>query len=233
MPIPTDIRLLVFDLDGTLIDSQRDLAFSINAMLRHYHRPEQPEKVIASYIGNGAAMLVRRALGTPEPSADGKTDAHDEAFVADALAVFIAAYDRHKLDTTTLYPGALESIAAIRAAHPRIQMAVLTNKPVRASRAICAHFGLDQYFFQIYGGNSFHTKKPDPQGLLALIAEAAVTPQQTVMIGDSDVDILTARNAGACAIGCSFGLAPHTLAAAEPDLTVSRAADWPSALGLT
>ena len=106
---------------------------------------------------------------------------------------------------------------------PGIAMAVLTNKPVRPSRDICAHFGLDRYFFQNYGGNSFHTKKPDPTGLLALMAEASalepaappIVPAETVMIGDSDVDVLTARNCGARAIGCAFGLAPHTLGGGE------------------
>ena len=104
-------------------------------------------------------------------------------------------------------------------------MAVLTNKPVNPSRDICAHFGLDRFFFQNYGGNSFHTKKPDPLGLITLIEEAnildptqpLITPATTIMIGDSDVDVLTARNCGARSIACTFGLAPHTLAAAQPD----------------
>jgi len=115
-------------------------------------------------------------------------------------------------------------------------MAVLTNKPVRPSRDICAHFGLDRFFFQNYGGNSFHTKKPDPHGLETLIVEAsrlaghAITAPETLMIGDSDVDILTARNCGARSLGCTFGLAPHTLAAAQPDDTVDSPAEWPAAI---
>ena len=117
-------------------------------------------------------------------------------------------------------------------------MAVLTNKPVNPSREICAHFGLDRYFFQIYGGNSFHTKKPDPSGLRTLMVEASalggacnpITPGETVMIGDSEVDILTARNCGARAIGCSYGLAPQSLAAAAPDAIVDSAMEWVAAL---
>jgi phosphoglycolate phosphatase len=225
-PIPADIRLLVFDLDGTLINSQRDLANSINAMLRHYGRHEQPEQVIAGYIGDGAAMLVRRALGDPEG------DAQDEAFVAEALKVFIDYYNIHKLDYTYVYPGVLPALQAIRAARPDIKMAVLTNKPVRPSRAICEHFNLDAFCFQNYGGNSFHTKKPDPHGLQSLIAEADASPQQTVMIGDSDVDILTARNAGTWSIGCTFGLSAHTLTAAGPDITVDSPLEWPKVLGI-
>ena len=118
-------------------------------------------------------------------------------------------------------------------------MAVLTNKPVNPSRDICDHFDLTPFFFQNYGGNSFHTKKPDPHGLLALITEAStiagepITPAQTMMIGDSDVDILTARNCGAASIGCTFGLAPHTLAAAQPDYLAHSPTDWKSILGIT
>jgi phosphoglycolate phosphatase len=232
-------RLLVFDLDGTLIDSRVDLSNSINAMLSHLGKPPLPEAVIASYIGDGATMLVRRALGEPEG------DIHDQEFVEAALTYFLDYYRIHKLDFTYVYPGVIEALEAIRQTHPALSMAVLTNKPVRPSRDICAHFALDRFFFQNYGGNSFHTKKPDPTGLLALIAEASllhrphsakappaapIHPSQTVMIGDSDVDILTARNCGARTIGCTFGLAPHTLAAAQPDALAHSPADWPKAL---
>lgn len=225
-------RLLVFDLDGTLIDSQIDLANSINAMLVHLGKPELPHAVLLGYIGDGATMLVRRALGDPEG------DVHDEEYVNAALEFFLAYYRIHKLDYTYVYDGVAEALAAIREAWPGIAMAVLTNKPVGASREICAHFGLDRYFFQIYGGNSFHTKKPDPAGLLTLIAEAsalgsageAITAAATVMIGDSEVDILTARNCGARSIGCSYGLSPQSLAAVVPDAIVDAASEWLAAL---
>lgn len=225
--IPTDkIRLIGFDLDGTLVDSQKDLAQSINAMLRHYGRHEVPDTIVRSYIGDGAMMLVRRALGDPSG------DAQDEAFVTEAFNYFVAYYHVHKLDHTTVYDGVMEALAAVRAARPEMKMAVLTNKPVNPSRAICDHFGLSAYFFQNYGGNSFHTKKPDPQGLNALISEAGVSAAETVMIGDSDVDILTAKNCGAWSIGCTYGLSPHTLAAAEPDALVDSPLEWAAALGI-
>jgi phosphoglycolate phosphatase len=223
-------RLVVFDLDGTLIDSQIDLANSVNAMLEHLGKPALPHAVIAGYIGDGVNMLVRRALGDPQG------DTHDEEYVDEALIFFLDYYRAHKLDFTTVYDGVFAALEAIRAEHPALPMAVLTNKPVRPSRDICAHFGLDRFFFQNYGGNSFHTKKPDPTGLLALIAEAsalgsgAISPAQTVMIGDSDVDILTARNCGARSIGCTFGLAPHSLAAASPDALAGSPAEWPEIL---
>src|SRR5947209_15105530 len=188
-------RLIVFDLDGTLIDSRQDLCNSVNATMRHLGKPELPEDVIASYIGDGASMLVRGSVGGPEG------DVHDEEYVNGALNFFLEYYWEHKLDFTYVYPGVMEALAAIQSARPEVLMAVLTNKPVNPSRAICDHFGLSKYFFQNYGGNSFHTKKPDPHGLLALIEEAstiagmAVAPGETLMVGDSSIDVLTARAA--------------------------------------
>jgi phosphoglycolate phosphatase len=216
------LRLLVFDLDGTLIDSRRDLVNSVNAMLEHLGRRELPEDVIASYIGDGAGMLVRRALGDPD----------DESYLDAALSFFLDYYREHKLDFTHVYPGVLESLEALRTGPDGVvrKMAVLTNKPINPSRAICDALGLSPFFFRVYGGNSFSTKKPDPQGLNALIREAGADPFETVMIGDSDIDVLTARSAGAWAVGCRFGLAPQTLAAAEPDCLVDLPEDWTDAL---
>lgn len=201
-------------------------------MLVHLGKPELPEKVIASYIGDGASMLVRRALGDPEG------DVHDAEYVNEALEFFLDYYREHKLDFTYVYPGVMESLEAIRTAWPETLMAVLTNKPVNPSRAICDHFGLTPFFFQNYGGNSFHTKKPDPHGLKTLMAEAsaiaglAIASGETLMIGDSDVDVLTARNCGAQSIGCTFGLAPHSLEAAEPDHLAAAPVDWLRILGI-
>jgi phosphoglycolate phosphatase len=229
-PIPAhDIKLLIFDLDGTLIDSRVDLANSVNAMLRHYGRPELPLEVISTYIGNGAPMLVRRSLGDPD----------DENFLQEALLYFMAYYREHKLDTTYVYHGITESLDAIRAsrngdsliAAAPIQMAVLSNKPVGPSRGIVDALGLGQYFFQVYGGNSFHTKKPDPAGIHALLQEAGARPQQTVMIGDTDVDVITARNVGAYSIGVTYGLAPHTLEGAPPDVLIDQPQELAQVLG--
>jgi phosphoglycolate phosphatase len=227
-------RLIVFDLDGTLIDSRIDLCNSVNATLTYLGKPELPEAVISDYIGDGASMLVRRAIGDPEG------DIHDEEYVTEALTFFLNYYRIHKLDYTYLYPGVVESLEAIRAAHPSILMAVLTNKPVNPSRDICAHFGLSPFFFQNYGGNSFHTKKPDPQGLLSLIAEAnaiqpdgpIITSAETIMVGDTDIDVLTARNCGAQSIGCTFGFKPHSLLPANPTHLAHNPADWLHILGV-
>jgi phosphoglycolate phosphatase len=230
-------RLLVFDLDGTLIDSSLDLCNSVNAALTHVGKPSLPNPLIASYIGDGAAMLVRRALGDPNDlDALHPTDC-DELFRR-AFDFFLTYYRAHKLDNTRCYGGVLDALTQIRSRNPGLPMAVLTNKPVNPSREICSALGLEPFFFQNYGGNSFDTKKPDPTGLLTLIAEASartnspITPQETVMIGDSDIDALTAQRAGTRFLGCTFGLAPAALAAAQPEQSVDLPAEWPAALAL-
>jgi len=223
-PIPGHTaKLLIFDLDGTLIDSRQDLANSVNAMLRHYRRPELPSDVIASYIGNGAPMLVRRSLGDPD----------DENFVQDALLYFMAWYREHKLDHTYVYEGIRESLEAIRTSRNGrpVKMAVLSNKPVGPSRAIVEALGLGGYFFQVYGGNSFHTKKPDPAGVEVLLEECEAQPEETVLIGDSDVDVITARNAGIYSVGVTYGLAPHTLEDAPPDVLIDKPQELATVLG--
>jgi len=216
-----EIRLLIFDLDGTLIDSRQDLVNSVNAMLRHVQRPELPHDLIASYIGDGAPMLVRRALGDPD----------DEKFVHAALDLFLAYYREHKLDHTYVYDGVFEALGEMKRVLPEATMAVLTNKPVNPARAIVEALELGKFFFQTYGGNSFHTKKPDPAGVEVLFKEAGrVLASQAVMIGDSAVDMLTARNAGMYSVGCTFGLAPHTLEDLPGDVMVDSPAEWATML---
>jgi phosphoglycolate phosphatase len=241
MPSATP-RFLVFDLDGTLIDSSLDLCNSMNAALAHVGKPSQPNALIASYVGDGAAMLVRRALGDPG-DLDALHPSDSDDLFRRTFDSFLTYYHAHKLDNTRCYDGVVEALTQIRTRHPDLPMAVLTNKPVNPSREICSALGLAPFFFQNYGGNSFATKKPDPSGLLALIDEAssllagrssaaALAPSEVVMIGDSDVDVLTARRCGARFLGCTFGLAPAALAAAEPEATVDHPLEWPSALGL-
>jgi phosphoglycolate phosphatase len=226
-PIPVEsLKLLIFDLDGTLIDSAQDLCNSVNATLRHCGLEALPDKQIAAFIGDGALMLVRRALAAENGAAV------DEAFLAQAYEFFLDYYREHKLDFTYAYAGVLEALKAVSAVPGggKRAMAVLTNKPVRPAKAICEALNLAPHFMSIYGGNSFKTKKPDPEGMRALMDEAGARPEETVMIGDSEVDVQTARNAGAWAIGCTFGLAPHTLEAAPPDVLVDEPLDWTAAL---
>jgi phosphoglycolate phosphatase len=209
---PRRLRLLVFDLDGTLIDSRLDLIHSVNAMLRHLDRPELDGDLIASYVGDGAPALVRRALA----------DTDDEALFGAALEYFLGYYRLHKLDHTTVYEGIPKTLASLAEPSNGVQrlMAVLTNKPVRASRDIVQALGLGDFFVRVYGGNSFATKKPDPLGVHTLLQETGVAAEEALMIGDSSIDILTGRNAGLWTCGVTYGFAPHSLEKVPPDVLV-------------
>ena len=212
---PHTIQLVIFDLDGTLIDSRLDLVHSVNATLRHMKRPELPDDVIASYVGDGAPTLIRRALGN---------EADDEELVRSGLEHFLAYYREHKLDHTHLYSGIEEALAALENSQnglPR-KMAVLTNKPVHPSRAIVEALGLSRFFARVYGGNSFPTKKPDPEGAQTILREMETRPQETLIVGDSGVDVLTGRNAGTWTCGVTYGFAPHTLHDVSPDVVLDK-----------
>ncbi len=209
--------LLIFDLDGTLIDSRLDLANAVNATRRHMGMDPLSNKRVYGYVGNGAPVLIRRALG----------EQATEAEIQEALEFFLEYYGQHMLDKTALYPGVLESINRLRAAGKR--MAVLTNKPERMSRTIVEGLGVADHFFQVYGGNSFEFKKPNPVGIRALMEETGVGCAGALMVGDSSVDVQTARNAGIRCCGVTYGFQPETLADPAPDLLVDRMeemADW-------
>ena len=222
--------LLVFDLDGTLIDSQQDLANAVNATLAHLRRPPLDLQRVAEFIGDGAALLLSRSLEV--------TGGTDDALTEAALPFFLDYYREHKLDTTYVYPGVLAALHAMRSADPHLPMAILTNNPVGPSVAICDSLGLAPFFFQVLGGNSLPTKKPNPQGMFALMQQAtgvrgrAVRPEHTVLVGDSHVDAETARAAGTLCLGCMYGLDPVRLQAAQPQALVDSPTEWIRALEL-
>ena len=210
---PSQIKLLIFDLDGTLIDSRLDLIHSVNAMLRHLGRTDLPGDVIASYVGDGAPTLIRRALGDPR----------DESVIKAGLEHFLTYYRAHKLDHTHVYDGVKDMLTVLHNSNGiRRQMAVLSNKPVIPSRAIVEALGLAGFFTHVYGGNSFSTKKPDPKGAQTILKETRTRPEETLMVGDSSVDVITGRNAGLWTCGVTYGFAPHTLCEAPPDVTIDK-----------
>ncbi len=186
--------LVVFDLDGTLVDSKRDLADTANALIAERGGAPLPVDRIAGMVGEGAALLVRRALAAAglDPGA------------ADALPRFLQLYDERLLAHTTLYAGIVETLDALA---PRVQLSVLTNKPTRATEGILSGLGLRARFRDVLGGDTPFGRKPDPAGLRELMARAATMPDATWLVGDSRVDLLTARNAGVriCLARYGFG----------------------------
>ncbi len=202
------LKALLFDLDGTLIDSKRDLVQSVNATLRGMGRAELPEDLVASYVGSGAPILISRALGGAGSAAEQQS----------ALKFFLAHYDQHKLDFTREYPGVRETLEKLRG----VPMAVLTNKPVNVSVRILAGLGLAGFFRAIYGGNSFATKKPDPLGANTILSEMGIAAAQAAMVGDSEVDVQTARNAGMISAIVNFGFGTHDREMYPADIYLDR-----------
>src|SRR6516164_6529452 len=202
------IRALVFDLDGTLIDSKKDLVLSVNATLKAIGRAELPEDVVASYVGSGAPVLIGRALG-------GSPDSEQ---LQGALQYFLSHYEQHKLDHTRAYPGIREALLELEGT----PMAVLTNKPANASVRILEGLGLASFFKVIYGGNSFATKKPDPQGVRAVLRDLHIAAEESAMVGDSEVDVQTARNAGMISAIVNFGFGSHDREKYPADVYLDR-----------
>jgi len=188
--------LVVFDLDGTLVDSRRDIAESANALLEECGCAPLAEEAIGGMVGDGAAMLIARAF-----------DAADCAMPADALARFLRIYDTRLLRFTRAYEGIPELLGVLVS---KYTMAVLTNKPLQATRAILDGVQLTRYFGdRVLGGDGPHPRKPDPSGLLGIADRTSVAPAQTIMVGDSLVDLRTAHAAGARACMARYGFGFH------------------------
>ena len=202
--------LVIFDLDGTLVDSKLDLAHAVNATRAHMGLSPLDHELIYSYVGNGAPVLMRRAMGPDAPDAE----------VDRALEFFLAYYREHMLDYTVLYPGVRETLQKLD--NGKRRLAVLTNKPVRISVGILDGLGVGGHFFRVYGGNSFEQKKPHPIGVETLLLESGARKERALMVGDSAVDIRTARNAGISSCGVTYGFQPETLQTEPPDFLIER-----------
>jgi len=210
------IQLVVFDLDGTLADTKRDLAQSVNAMRKYMELGPLPVEAVASYVGQGVTVLIKRALGNH--ASDGE--------VEKGITFFLDYYAHHLLDNTIAYPGVREALEGLG----NRKLAILTNKPTNFSREIIAGLGLASYFFEIYGGDSFPLKKPHPMGIKTLMSRVSIPAGQTLIVGDSDTDVFTGRNAGVWTCGVTYGFGPQSLEVAAPDLLLDNLRDLPPAL---
>ena len=186
------IRLAVFDLDGTLVDSQRDLANAANALVRELGGQPLPETAVASMVGEGAAVLVRRVLlaAKLDPAAP------------DALPRFLALYDERLVEHTTTYDGVNEMLEKLG---KRMPLAVLTNKPQRATDRLLEALNLARHFRLVIGGDTAHGRKPNPAGLLSICADLHIPAANAILVGDSPIDLQTARNAGAGILLVRYG----------------------------
>jgi phosphoglycolate phosphatase len=200
--------VLIFDLDGTLVNSKKDLTASVNHIRHQFDLPILTEEEIARFIGDGALMLIRRALG---PKAT-------EVNVQAGLQMFLSYYRAHMLDCTTLYPGVRETLDRLT----DCKLAVLTNKPVHFSCAMLAGLGIYRHFASVYGGNSFDYKKPDPIGVFQILADTKGSRERTWMIGDSSVDVLTGHNASIKTCGVTYGYATETFKDVPPDFLIDH-----------
>lgn len=198
--------VLIFDLDGTLVDSKKDLTSSVNYVRSQFDLPSLTEEEIARFIGNGALMLIRRALA----------ERASETNVQTGLQMFLSYYRAHMLDSTVLYPGVRDTLDRLH----HCKLAVLTNKPVHFSCAMLDGLGIYNHFESVYGGNSFDRKKPDPVGIYQILSDTKGHRERTWMIGDSAVDVLTGRNAGITTCGVTYGYATETFKDAPPDFLI-------------
>jgi phosphoglycolate phosphatase len=201
---------VAFDLDGTLIDSRADLVASVNHVLRTLDLPEQAPETLYRYVGEGARVLVERALGP------GHRDLFDEG-----VHRFMDYYGEHLLDATVPYPGMVDLLDAL-AAHG-VALSVLTNKPIALSRAILDGLALSARFVGVIGGDSLSVRKPDPAGLDELRQLSGTSRARTMLVGDSGIDVATARAGGVAFCGVSWGLSPDALLAAAPERVVHDA----------
>lgn len=200
------LRAFLFDLDGTLIDSKLDLVNSVNFMLEQTGRSVLPVDTVASYVGHGAPRLIASVLGASASDEDR----------ANGLRIFLDHYGKHNVAVTRPYPGVVEALEQLR----HLPLAVLTNKPLQMSLEILDALDLRRFFRAVYGGDSFETKKPHPEGALSILRELGAEPGCSAMVGDSDVDIQTARNANMPGIGVTYGFGQHDRAALPADIYV-------------
>jgi len=207
--------ILLFDLDGTLIDSLGDLAASINLMLGDLDRPPLSREQVAAFIGNGIPTTVRRALTATHPS----EEPPDPALHERAIESVHRHYATQMLNTTRLFPGVIETLEHF---HGK-RLGVVTSKEVRFTEFLLDHFGIAKYFSAIVGGDTTPARKPDPQPVLEALRLLGGKAADAVMIGDSEIDVIAGRSAGTKTCAVTFGYrSAEQLLVTEPDAMIDR-----------
>jgi phosphoglycolate phosphatase len=208
----------MFDLDGTLIDSKTDIAESVNRALARMDVPSVPVAKIAEFVGNGVRVLIQRVL------AEALAAEAEPGLLQGTMNAYLEAYEAHLLDSTTLYPGVRDSLDSLGWA----EMAVITNKPESFSRKILEALGIAGHFRIVLGGDSSARRKPDPAPLESVMAKCGAAAIQTVMVGDSQVDVVAGKAAGVFTCGISGGFRPRAeLELAGCDLIVGSVGEMP------
>ena len=187
-----DIRLMIFDLDGTLIDSKNDIADSVNYTLKSLHLPALENSLIYAYVGNGVLPLLEKVISR----------SNVETNLDDALKIFRKHYEEHLLDSTRLYPGVMEILKHFS----DVNMGLVSNKPERFANKILKGLKVNCFFPVVIGGDTLKTKKPDPEGINMIRDRFSVDPHETVIVGDAGVDIESGKKAGIHTCGVSYGL---------------------------
>ncbi|NVJ58399.1 MAG: phosphoglycolate phosphatase [Vibrionaceae bacterium] len=215
-----NIKLIAFDLDGTLLDSVPDLAVAADQAVQALGYPAVSEEQVRDYVGNGADVLVGRALSqsmTIDP-------ALDEALLAKARELFDDFYDKSGHKLSHLYPAVTETLAELKQAG--FTLALVTNKPSKFVPEILVKHGIDKYFVDVLGGDAFPEKKPNPVALNWLMEKHNCQPEEMLMVGDSKNDILAAKNAGCAAFGLTYGYNHgEPIAASNPEFVADTIAD--------
>ncbi len=205
-------RHLVFDLDGTLVDTKDDIAEAVNVTLERLGLPRQEPRILWSYVGDGARVTLQRALG-----------AEHADLLDDGFAIFLPWYRAHLLDRSALYPG-LDAVIE-RLAADGVVFSVVSNKLAEMSAAIIAGLGLAARFPRVIGGDSLPTQKPNPTGLRSVMTAAGIAPEATLMIGDSAIDVATGKNAGVATCGVLWGFMGSAVADAGADVLITTPAE--------
>lgn len=212
-------KLVLFDLDGTLVDSVPDLAHAIDRMLLELGKETAGIERVRSWVGNGASVLVQRALAGSIEAQIGNPDEFEKAY-----ALFLKFYGEHTADQSCLYEGVEECLVSLQ--NQQIRMGLVTNKPIQFTRTMLAGFKLDEFFDVVIGGDSLPQKKPSPEPLLQAMKSCSATPSETLMVGDSKSDVGAARAAGCPVICVPYGYNHgEDIARYEPDLIVQSLAE--------